>query len=100
MFTLTDAARKELDVYFEDKDTSPIRIYLAPGACAGPRLALALDDSRPGDQVFTEGGYTFCLIKELMDEAKNIRIDFDMGFVITSDMQLGGACGGCRGCSA
>lgn len=31
MIVLTDNARKELNAYFADKETSPIRIYLAPG---------------------------------------------------------------------
>ncbi len=47
MFELTEGARQELDAYFTDKEKSSVRIYLAPGGCSGPRLALALD--APGD---------------------------------------------------
>jgi Fe-S cluster assembly iron-binding protein IscA len=31
MFTLTEAAKKQLDSYFADKDKSPIRVYLSSG---------------------------------------------------------------------
>ncbi len=31
MVIVTDNALKELDAYFEGKEKSPIRIYLAPG---------------------------------------------------------------------
>lgn len=99
MFELTDSARKELDAYFDGKDKSPIRVYLAPGGCSGPRLALALDEPRDEDKVFNDNGYSFCINSELFDDAKNITIDFsDMGFSILSSLQLGGG-GGCSGCS-
>lgn len=31
MFEVTEAAQKQLEGYFQDKDTSPIRVYLAAG---------------------------------------------------------------------
>lgn len=31
MFELTEAAQKQLQSYFQDKEAQPIRIYLAPG---------------------------------------------------------------------
>ncbi len=31
MFEVTESAGKELAAYFEDKEKSPIRVYLAPG---------------------------------------------------------------------
>ena len=101
MFELTNSACKELDAYFDGKDKSPIRVYLAPGGCSGPRLALALDDPNGSDKIFDDGGYSFCVNSELMAQAKNIKIDFsDMGFSIQSDLPLGGGgCSGCSGCS-
>ena len=42
MLTLTDAAQKELEGFFADREKATVRIYLAPGGCSGPRLALAL----------------------------------------------------------
>lgn len=94
MFELTDTARGELDAFFEDKEKSPIRVYLAPGGCAGPRLALALDQPGDEDKVFDNNGYSFCVNTELMDAAKNIKVDFSgMGFSVESELELGG--GGC-----
>jgi len=31
MIEVTDAARKQLEGYFQDKEPSPIRVYLAAG---------------------------------------------------------------------
>lgn len=50
MLELTDSARKELESYFAGKEKSDIRIYLAPGGCCGPHLALALDAATDEDQ--------------------------------------------------
>lgn len=104
MFDISDPAVEELDAFFEGKDKSPIRVYLAPGGCSGPRLALALDQPGEADKVFDQKGYTFCVNEELLDAAKNIKVDFsDLGFSIQSELALGapnGACGGCTGCGA
>ena len=101
MFEVTDSARKELDAFFDDREKTPIRVYLAPGGCGGPRLALALDEPGDADKVFDEKGYSFCINSELFDHAKNVKIDFsDMGFSIQSELDLGvgGGCSGCTGC--
>ena len=100
MFALSDSARTELDAFFDGKDKSPIRVYLAPGGCSGPRLALALDETRPEDKTFDDNGYTFCVNSELMESAGEIRIDFSpMGFSIESGLKFESAGGGCSGCS-
>lgn len=99
MFELTESACKELDAYFDGKDKTPIRVYLAPGGCSGPRLSLALDEPNEADRIFDDKGYSFCVNTELLEHAKNIKIDFsDMGFSIQSELSLGG--GGCSGCTA
>lgn len=98
MFELTDSACKELDAFFDGKDKTPIRVYLAPGGCSGPRLALALDTPNDDDKVFDDRGYSFCINSELLDHAKNIKVDFSaMGFSIESALPMGG--GGCSGCA-
>lgn len=103
MLTLSATAREELDAFFADKDKSPIRVYLAPGGCSGPRLNLALDNPGEEDAVIEDNGYTFCIHNTLYKDAKNITIDFsDMGFSIKSELQLdGGGCSpsACSGCS-
>lgn len=108
MLTLSETAREELDVFFEDKEKNPIRVYLAPGGCSGPRLSLALDTPGEEDAVLEDKGYTFCIHNELYAAAKNVSIGFsDMGFFIESELQPGGdgcspsCCSGCGGgCSS
>lgn len=101
MFELTEGARQELDAYFTDKEKSPVRIYLAPGGCSGPRLALALDAPGDDDQVFTEQGHTFCINKELLEQTGAVKVDLTyMGFTVESANELEGSGGGCGGCAS
>lgn len=98
MLELSDPACRELDAFFDEKEKSPIRIYLAPGGCSGPRLSLALDNPTDADQVLEVKGYSFCINKELLQTAKSVSVDFsDMGFMVRSEVPFGG--GGCSGCS-
>ena len=61
MISLTEEARKELEAYFEGKEKTPIRVYLAPGGCSGPRLALALDEPGEDDETSEDNGLTLCI---------------------------------------
>lgn len=100
MVTISDGAVKELDDFFADKETSPIRVYLAPGGCSGPRLALALDKPGDDDTVEDLGAYTFCINKELFAQTGDISIDLSyMGFSVDSANPIGGG-GGCSGCGS
>lgn len=100
MLTVSDTAIKELDEYFTDREKSPIRIYLAPGGCSGPRLALALDTPSDADQVFDESNHSFVINKELYSMTGDISIDLSyMGFAIDSANPVGGG-GGCSGCAS
>ncbi|MDL2210606.1 IscA/HesB family protein [Desulfovibrio sp. OttesenSCG-928-O18] len=102
MITISENAVKELDEFFTDKEKSPIRIYLAPGGCSGPRLALALDAPGDDDKVEEIGNYTFCIEKDLFEATGDITIDLSyMGFSIESANPLagGGGCG-CSGCGS
>ncbi|MBF0482884.1 MAG: hypothetical protein HQK81_15330 [Desulfovibrionaceae bacterium] len=59
-------------------------------------MALALDEPKESDDSFEVSGYTFVIDKELMAQAKSIKVDMTyMGFQVESDMQLGGggSCG-------
>ncbi len=99
MLEVSESALKELDEYFADKEKAPIRVYLAPGGCSGPRLALALDDPGEDDQVFTQPNYTFCISKELLELTGAVKIDLSyMGFSVESANPIGGG-GGCSGCA-
>ena len=97
-FTLSDSAREELDAYFGDRERTPVRIYLAPGGCAGPKLALALDQSTEQDVIFDVGGHSFCINKELAATVGSLAVDFSgRGFSI--DCARPPAGDGCSGCS-
>lgn len=97
MLELTDSARAELDAYFAGRSKTPIRVYLAPGGCSGPRLALALDQPNGDDTVFDSNGYSFCVNTELLAAAKNITVGFSpAGFALDSELPVGGGCSSCR----
>ena len=103
MLTLTENAGKELKAIFTDKPQSPIRIYLAPGGCSGPRLGLALDEPRDEDEVMEQDGFTFCAEKNLWTQIGGVTIDLSyMGFTVEPTNPLpapegGSSCGSCCG---
>ncbi len=100
MFTLQSSAKEQLDEHFKGKNTEPIRVYLASG-CGGPRLELALDEKKDGDQVFEVDGYSFLMEAPLFEQAKPVTVLFDenTGFTVQSSMVFpeGGGCSSC-GC--
>lgn len=98
MIQLSDAARQELEAFFADKPKSGIRVYLAPGGCSGPRLALALDDPTDNDKSFEVNGFTFCVDSSLLESIGGVKIDVSyMGFIVEPDIPLPGG-GGCSSC--
>ncbi len=103
MITVTEKAQQELNAYFEGKEVGAIRVHLAQGGCSGPRLMLALDEANANDEVFVQNNYTYCIEKELLQQAKSVTIDFTyMGFSVESEVSFGGGgcgSGGCSGCA-
>lgn len=98
MITVTESAQSELTKYFDGKEVQPIRVHLADGGCAGPRLALALDELRDNDQSVRQGDFTFLIDTELAEASGEVAIDMTpYGFTVSSENQIGG--GGC-GCSS
>lgn len=103
MFELSDAAKNELTEYFKNNEKGPIRVFLAPGGCSGPRLALALDEPTDTDKTEEIGEFNFCINNDLLDQIKSAKIDFSpYGFVVEPENPLpdtgsGGGCGGCCG---
>lgn len=75
MLELTESARKELEAFFAGKEKGAIRIYLAPGGCCGPRLALALDAATDQDLAEEQGGFAFCINKDLLAQVQGVTID-------------------------
>lgn len=106
MITISDAAQKELDAFFDANQDAPksVRIYLAPGGCCGPALNMALDPATDTDAQEDINGVVYCMAKELFEVTGAISVDISyMGFTITPENPLpsmGGGCscsGGCGG---
>ena len=99
MVELTDSARKELDNYFTENEKAPVRVFLHPGGCSGPALALALDEPTDNDEVFDLDGLTVVVEKQLHASAEPIVIDMtEMGFTISSSLKMPEGGGGCSSC--
>lgn len=102
MITLSAAAKNQLDIYFADKEKSAIRVFVA-GGCCGPKLSLALDEARDGDESVEAEGYTLVAEKTLLETAGAISIDMtEYGFSVDSENDLGGggSCGSGGGCGS
>jgi Fe-S cluster assembly iron-binding protein IscA len=104
MFELSESARKELEAYFAGRERGTIRVYLAPGGCCGPRLALGLDAAQDDDRTFSEGGFDFCINGGLLSTVGGIAVDLAYtGLTVTPSIPLSDgaapACGGCSGCA-
>ena len=105
MVTITEEAVRSLNEYFAEKEKATIRIYLANGGCAGPRLALALDNPAEGDSVFNEADLEFVVDEELLKVTGAITVDASVhGFSVVSEKPIqaegsscGSSCGSC-GC--
>lgn len=96
MVEVTETALKQLKEYFADKEVAPIRVYLGGGCCSGPRLSLALDENRDGDESFENEGFTFLVQKDLLAQTGNIRIDMTgYGFSVDSENPVEGGGGSC-----
>ena len=64
---------------------------------------MALDEPNENDEVIESGGFTYVIEKNLLEQAKPIRIDYvanamGEGFIITSGLSKKGDCGGCTSC--
>ena len=106
MLTVTEQAQGAFKDYFSKQNVnSPIRIFLSQGGWSGPSLALALDESKETDNVFEINGLTYVVDKSLEEQAKEIKVDYvdqwgRSGFMVTSDVTLGGGatCGSSCSC--
>lgn len=95
MFNVTESAVQAVAEYFKTMDVRPIRVFLTQG-CGGQQLAMALDEAKPSDNVHEENGYQFIMDKELLSQAQPVEIDYaNMGFKISSSLELGGGCQSC-----
>lgn len=68
---------------------------------------MALDEPNDQDQTEEQGGFTFCINKDLLNQVQGIKIDLTyMGFAVEPKVPLsasdgGSACGSCSsGCGS
>jgi iron-sulfur cluster assembly protein len=55
---------------------------------------MALDELRDTDQVFNIDNFQYLVNKDFLEKAKPIKVDFlNIGFKITSGIELGSGCG-------
>lgn len=100
MITLSDSAKEQLDGYFADKEKSALRVFLG-GSCCGPKLSLALDEARDGDEVVEAKGYTLLAEKSLLASSGAISIDMtEYGFSVESENPLEASSCGSGGCGS
>jgi len=57
---------------------------------------MALDEQKDTDDVYDIDGYQYIVDKEFLQRATPIKVDFrEVGFSVTSSIQLGQGCSGC-----
>ncbi len=101
MLATTASAVEKLNEHFKENNlSSPLRVFVQQGGCSGPSLALALDQAKPDDEVFTKEGLTFLIEKSLLRQCGEVTIDFveaglRSGFMVRSAIPLPGGGGGC-----
>ena len=102
MIKLTETAKKELEAFFADKEKSTIRVFLAPGGWRGPKLSLALDESKSDDTTMEVDGFDFCIETSLLDQIGGATIDITyLGFNVEPDNPLNSSgSSGCSSCSS
>jgi iron-sulfur cluster assembly protein len=101
MLEVTQAATAQVAEYFSGQNPTPIRIFLNQGGWAGPGLAMALDEPKDTDQVYTIDGFTYLVDNDLLEKAKPIKVDFSvMGFKLDCAMDFGSSKSACGSCSS
>ena len=96
MINITRTAQKQIKAYFNDKEIQPVRIFVTSGGCGGPQLAMALDEKKETDSVFTCDGVDYIMETNLLAQAKPVTVDFSgTGFKLNSSLEPGGACSSC-----
>ncbi|HPC47772.1 MAG TPA: IscA/HesB family protein [Deltaproteobacteria bacterium] len=105
MFEVTEKATEMVTEFFKTRnEVQPLRVFVAGMGCSGVQLGMALDQAGETDEIFEIGGHTYLVEKELLEQAKPIKVDYIVtsqgeGFIITTGIKAGSGCGGgCCGC--
>nr|WP_035237464.1 IscA/HesB family protein [Desulfobacter vibrioformis] len=98
MINVSKPAQEQVRMYFEGKEIAPVRIFLNTAGCGGPSLAMALDEKKSTDAVFTFDDVEYVMDKDLLEKASPVEIDFaGTGFRLDSGLKPAGGCTGCSG---
>lgn len=96
MINVTIPAQEQVRLYFEGKEIVPIRIFINSAGCGGPSLAMALDEKKERDAVFTFDDVEYIMDKDLLKKAGPVEVDFaGTGFRIESSLEPPAGCNGC-----
>lgn len=95
MINVSKTAQEQVKEYFNGKDIKPVRIFVSSG-CGGAQLAMALDEKKEDDSIFTYDGVEYVMETSLLEQASPVAVDFsDSGFRLDSSLELGGGCSSC-----
>jgi len=95
MINVSKTAQEQVKEYFRDKAVKPVRIFVSSG-CGGAQLAMALDEKKEDDSIFTYDGVEYVMETSLLEQASPVAVDFTgSGFRLDSSLELGGGCSSC-----
>lgn len=106
MIELTNMAKEKLRDYLKSNHLStPLRVLLMEQGCAGPKLALAIDEKKQEDRSFHFDGLELVIAPDLMDQCETVSVDYidegsRSGFSISSTGKAVTGTGGCSGCNS
>ena len=92
MFEVSEEASERIRKFLEENaGLKSIRVLTTEGGWRGPYLVMALDEQKPGDEVFVDRGVTFLVEKALFEKVKPIRIGYThstlgAGYTIHSEL--------------
>jgi Fe-S cluster assembly iron-binding protein IscA len=103
MFQVTEKAIEMIREFQKDKDQiPPIRLKLFASSCGSHTIQMTLDESQENDETFNDGGLTFLIDKELLEQVKPIKIDYVLtasghgdGFSISANLSKAVSSGSC-----
>ena len=96
MLEVTKLATEKIAEYFEDKEVSPIRIFLLGERCGLPSPIMDVDEIKDTDEVFDIDGFQFVVDRELLKEAQPIKVDYTrFGFQFDCGLEFEDGCAAC-----
>ncbi len=95
-----NAIRFLLEIMWEKRLKSPVRLDLSTGACSWLSFGLSFGKKKVNDVEYRSGDLTFLIDGALLQDSKPIRIDYipdtpGAKFSIVSNLNLAATCWGC-----